>query len=408
MKYRLTLAVQCLMLPVILTYAAVQAHASGSQSLVDGNTAFACELYKNLSVSEGNLFFSPYSISTALAMTYAGARGDTESQMASTMRFSMKQDVHPEFAQLASRLTELQNTGNIKLGIANSLWPQKGYPFLDGYLSLIKKNYGVSITPVDYKHNTEVARTTINGWAEKETKGKIANLIPPGVLDSLPRLVLVNAIYFKGNWENQFKTIGTKEAPFHIAPDKTVQVPMMTQEQSFRYADLGTLEILELPYVGNEMSMIILLPKKTDGIKQLEADFSMENLRQWESQMNKQKICVFLPKFKLTSTFQLDKTLSGMGMADAFSETKANFAGMDGRTDWLYIGAVLHKAFVEVNEEGTEAAAATAVVMVETRCMPLPPPTFRADHPFVFLIRERKTGSILFAGRMTDPTKTGQ
>jgi serpin B len=378
---------------------------ANEKTLVQDNTAFAMDLYQKLRVSDGNIFFSPYSISTALAMTYGGARGNTEKEMAKTLRFSLDQEhLHPAFAQVKSRLTKLQKAGNIKLSVANSLWPQRDYKFLDEYLSLAKKHYGVSIIPVDYKRAREAARKMINKWVEDQTDDKIKNLIQPGILDDLTRLVLVNAIYFKGTWESQFKADKTKDAPFHLSSNKSVQAPMMTQKEKFRYADLGSFDMLKLPYIENEMSMIVLLPKKVDGLKQLESNLSAENLKRWKSRLRKREVLVFLPKFKMTSMFRLDKTLVSMGMIDAFS-SRANFAGMDGRTDWLYIGAVIHKAFVDVNEEGTEAAAATAVI-IKARGMPTPPPVFRADHPFVFLIQENLTGSILFMGRVIDPTET--
>ncbi len=381
---------------------------TNEQLLVQGNSAFAMDLYQKLRASDGNIFFSPYSILTALAMTYGGARGNTEKEMAKTLRFSLDQEnLHSAFAQMESRLIKVQKSGNIKLSVANSLWPQQGYKFLDEYLSLVKKHYGVSITPVDYKHAREAARKMINKWVENKTQDKIKNLIQPGILDALTRLVLVSAIYFKGNWQSQFKVDQTRDAPFHLSSKRSVPAPMMTQREKFRYADLGSFEILELPYVGNEMSMIVLLPKEVDGIKQMEAGLSAKNLEQWKRQLSKREIRVFLPKFKMTSKFRLDQTLVSMGMVDAFNDSKANFAGMDGRPHGLYIGAVIHQAFVDVNEEGTEAAAATAVAMT-LKSVPAPPPVFRADHPFIFLIQENRSGSILFMGRVTNPTNTGE
>ena len=399
----------CVMLSITLFCSLVLAgEQTEEEILVQDNSSFAIDLYEKLRASDGNIFFSPYSISTALAMTYAGARGNTEEEMAKTLRFSLDQEsLHPAFANIESRLNKLQKAGNVKLSVANSLWPQQGYRLLDEYLSLVKKHYGVSITPVDYKHAREAARKMINKWVEDKTQDKIKDLIQPGVLDALTRLVLVNAIYFKGNWESQFKISRTKDAPFYVTPNKSVQAPIMSQKQKFRYAEIETLQVLELPYVGDELSMIVLLPRKADGLKQLESSLSVENLKRWKRRIGKREVLVFLPKFKMTSMFRLDKTLVSMGMVDAFNDSKANFAGMDGRPDWLYIGAVLHKAFVDVNEEGTEAAAATAVVM-KLSGMPAPPPTFRADHPFVFLIHENRTGNILFMGRVTDPTKTGK
>ena len=375
--------------------------------LVQDNTSFAMDLYQKLRALDGNIFFSPYSISTALSMAYGGARCNTEKEMAKTLRFSLGQEnLHSTFALLESRLNKIQKAGNIKLSVANSLWPQQDYKFLDTYLSFTKKYYGVSITPVDYKRSREAARVMINKWVEDKTQDKIKNLIQLGILDPLTRLVLVNAIYFKGNWESQFQTDKTEVASFHTSSNQSIQVPMMTQKEKFKYADLGSFQMLELPYVRNEMSMIILLPEEIDGLKQLETDLSVENLIRWQNRLSKRDVLVFLPKFRMTSRFRLDKTLVSMGMIDAFSKSKANFAGMDGKPDWLYIGAVIHKAFVDVNEEGTEAAAATAVVMtLKGMAAHL---VFRADHPFAFLIQDKRTGSILFMGRVTNPTTTGQ
>lgn len=405
MRYRYQAIV--VMLSMVLSHSLVfAADQSDAETLVQGNSAFAFDLYQKLCTFEGNIFFSPYSISTALAMTYAGACGNTEKQIAEVLRFSLSQkNLHSAFTELELRLNKLQKAGNVRLSVANSLWPQQDYKFLDEYLSLVKKHYGVSITPVDYKQACEAARKMINKWVEDKTEDKIKDLIQPGILDALTRLVLVNAIYFKGNWESQFKADQTKNAHFYVSPEKYVQTPMMTQKQEFGYAELESLQIVQLPYAGNELSMLVLLPKETDGIKRLEAGLSIENLKRWKSRLAQREVLVFLPKFKMASMFRMDNTLVSMGMVDAFSNTKANFAGMDGRPDWLYIGAVIHKAFVDVNEEGTEAAAATAVVM-KAGGMPTPPTTFRADHPFIFLIQENRTGSILFFGRLTNPKET--
>jgi len=378
-----------------------------STAVVEGNTVFALDLYRELKDNKGNLFFSPYSISTALAMTYAGARENTAKQMADVLHFpSGQKAIHPAFGQLENLLNEVQAKGDIQLNVANSLWPQEGYPLLEEYLALVKKYYGVVITPVDYRGAAEKAREIINQWVEEKTKDKIKNLIQPGVLDALTRLVLVNAIYFKGNWASQFDEKQTKEDTFYLLSGKTVQTPLMTREKEFAYRDEAFLQVLELPYVGENLSMIVLLPKEKDGLPGLEKQLTAANLRMWTSGLRKQKVKVFLPRFKMTSEFSLSKTLAAMGMRDAFNPNKANFSGMDGRLNWMYIGAVLHKAFVEVNEEGTEAAAATAVVV--RIAMALEQPTFRADHPFIFLIRENSTGSILFLGRIMDPGQKGE
>ncbi len=391
------------MIILLLGSTASPAERPNLQTVVAGNTAFALELYKELRSADGNLFLSPYSISTALAMTYGGARETTAQQMAETLHFALDQkQLHRAFARLDDQLDAVQKKGAVQLHAANSLWPHKDYPFLRGYLTLMKRCYGASITPVDYKKATEDARKTINGWVEEETAAKIKELIKPGILTSLTRLVLVNAIYFKGNWARQFEESLTQDAPFYLTPKKTVHVSFMTQVHTLRYGEDGELQILELPYEGDDLAMLILLPMRAGGLPALEKELTTENLEKWTKHLLEQKVAVFVPKFKVTSEFRLDETLKSMGMPDAFDETTANFSGMDG-TMFLYIGAAIHQAVVEVNEEGTEAAAATGVVM-RVKALPESPSTFRADHPFIFLIRHNETGSILFMGRVADPT----
>ena len=381
------------------------ADGSEIEAVVDGNTAFALDLYSRLKDEDGNLFFSPYSISVALAMTYAGARENTAQQMSQTLRFSLDpQRLHPAFGKLEERLEALQEEGNVQLEIANSLWPHKSYPILEEYIGLVKKYYGVKITPLDYAANIEAARRIINEWVEEKTKDKIKDMIGPGVLDALTRLVLVNAIYFKGNWADQFEEELTKDAPFHPLSGESIEVPMMKQQETFGYAEHEDLQILQMPYAGDEMSMLVLLPKNMDGLADLQSVFNEESLEEWLRSIRKKEVLVFLPKFKVTSQFRLDETLASMGMPDAFSPEKADLSGIDGEPHRLYIGAVIHKAFVDVNEEGTEAAASTAVGFA-LASMPEPVPTFRADHPFIFMIRDNNTGSILFMGRIVDPAK---
>ena len=399
------------------------------ETLVHDNSLFACDLYSKFSNQKGNLFFSPYSISAAIAMTYAGARGNTEAEMAKVLHFSLKQEqIHPAFGQLGLRFKEVQKEGIIKLSVANALWPQQDSKLLPEFLSLIEKYYEGSITPVDYKNNAGAIAGMINKWVEEKTQDKIKNIISPRSLNSDTRLVLVNAIYFKGTWELKFKADQTKDAPFYVSPDKEIQAPTMHQEKHFKYAESESLQILELTYgkgysidpstrrikmYPRDISMIVLLPKETHGIKTLEKQLSAENLKLWRSQLAGRQVILYLPKFKMTSTFSMAGTLMSMGMVDAFSKIKANFSGINGVAggdDGLYINAVMHKAFVDVNEEGTEAAAATAVHFGKTGYGDTPPPPviFRADHPFIFLIQENKTGSILFIGRVTDPTKGGE
>ncbi len=375
-------------------------------SLVKGNTQFAFDLYGELKEKKGNLFFSPYSISTALAMTFAGARGNTEKQMADTLHFTAlgQERVHPAYASLETHLNGIQKRGGIRLNVANALWPHKDAKFVPKFLDRIKTNYHLSIKEdhiLDYEKNTKGARKTINQWVEKETNQKITELIKPGILDTLTRLVLTNAIYFKGDWASQFDNRLTKDAPFTLSSGKTVETPMMYQKGKFWHGEADGLQVLELPYVGDDLSMIILLPEKKDGLSDLQERLTLENTEKWLENLQNREVEVFLPTFKLTSQFRLDESLASMGMPDAFHEKKADFSGMDGQKDGLFIAAVLHKAYVDVNEEGTEAAAATAVVM-QTRGMVMRT-IFRADHPFLFLIRDKNSQTILFFGRVENP-----
>jgi serpin B len=387
--------------------------------VVEGNNRFALELYAKLREQKGNLFFSPYSISAALAMTYAGARGETEAQMARVMHFPAgpkvlpkdyqgpiqqgwdQQRFHSAFGAIIKDLNAKGGKGKYELSVANALWGQKGYRFLAEFLELIEARYGGKLNEVDFLTATEAARQTINKWVEKETKDKIKELIKPGILDKFTRLVLTNAIYFKGNWARQFKEEDTKEAAFTLLSGEKVDSPMMNQTAEFGYIETENFQGLELPYVDDELSMIILLPKEANGLTGFEKSLTAENLSQWLAALHKRKVIVSVPKFKMTSEFSLADVLKQMGMEDAFSG-KADFSGMTGKKD-LYISAVIHKAFVDVNEEGTEAAAATAVVMRATAIRPEEIPVFRADHPFLFLIRDNGSGSILFIGRMMNP-----
>ena len=388
-------------LPSAICYAGT--NDSDLSTAVAGNTAFALDLYGKLRSQEGNLFFSPYSISTALAMTYGGARGETEKQMAHALHFDLPQDrLHSAFTALEENLNAIQQKGQVKLAVANSLWPQKGYPFSPDYLDLCQKHYGTSITPVDYRGETEAARKTINDWVGQKTNQKIKELLKRGILNGLTRLVLANAIYFKGNWASQFNRRSTTDQPFHVSATKTVKASLMEKEDRFRYAETPDLQVLELPYAGDDLSMIVLLPDKVDGLGDLEDKLTPQNLTAWTANLRMQEVQVrvFLPKFKTTSEFSLAETLATLAMRDAFDAWRADFSGMDGKRD-LFVSAVVHKAFVEVNEEGTEAAATTGISIQAWGIEPI----FRADHPFLFLIQDNRTGAILFLGRVLDPTK---
>lgn len=372
--------------------------------LVDGNTTFALDLYQQLRSKQGNLFFSPYSISSALAMTLAGARERTLEQMIQTLRLPPDaEEIHARFKELAGRLTEIGENSGSQLKIANALWPQKGYRLARKFTNLVRKAYGVRIKALDYADG-EAARAVINEWVDEKTESKIQDLIGPGVLDSLTRLVLVNAIFFKGTWEHTFDPGQTTEEAFTPAIGEEVMAKMMRQKDSFRYGETDDLQIIELPYSGKELSMLVLLPKAVDGLARLEETLTTENLAGWMGALAETEVRVWLPAFEISFPFRLDETLIALGMTDAFTG-KADFSGME-KTRELYLGAVLHKAFVAVNEEGTEAAAATAVVM-QTKSIEFMSVEFRADHPFLFLIRENHTGTILFIGRLVNPEETG-
>jgi len=364
-----------------------------------GAMAFALELYQQLRHNEGNLFFSPYSISTALAMTYAGARGDTETQMAQTLHFPLEGErLHEAFAALARLLNAVQERGDILLCVANALWPQMGCSFLSSFLDLVQRFYDAAITPLNYDE-PDMARAYINAWIDEKTEGKIKGLIPPGLLNFMTTLVLTNAIYFKGSWAHPFDRANTKNAPFWLSANQAVDVPMMTQKRGFSYAETAEMQMLRLPYVGGALSMLVLLPRATDGLPELEKKLTAENLKALDRRLTSREVEVFLPQFELSSVFILSGVLASMGMRDAFGD--ADFSGMTNEQG-LSISEVLHKAYVVVNEEGTEAAAATAVIMTR-EMLPRRPAIFKADHPFIFLIQDNFVGNVLFMGRVIDP-----
>jgi serpin B len=371
-------------------------------AVVKGNNAFAFELYAKLRDQDGNLFLSPYSISTALAMTYAGARGRSAAQMAKALHFTLDQArLHPGFAAVIRDVSGPGKPRNYELHIANALWGQKGYHFLPAFLKLTRDNYGAGFNLVHFVRDTEGARRTINAWVQKQTRDKIKELLKPGVLSGLTRLVLTNAIYFKGSWQSAFPKKNTAKGDFLLTAGRKVHVPLMHQEQKLNYHDGGTFQMLELPYQGRDLAMVVLLPKKTDGLAELEKSFTADRLAAGLSRLSTHQVRVTLPPFKVTAQFLLNKPLAAMGMPDAFGV--ADFSGMNGKRD-LFISAVVHKAFADVNEEGTEAAAATGVVMIKDSYIPGPPrAVFRADHPFLYLIRDKRTASILFLGRLTNP-----
>ncbi len=379
-------------------------------AVVRGDTQFALDLYAKLRDKDGNLFFSPYSISTALAMTRAGARGDTAAQMDKVLNFTLPQDkLNPGFADLIREINgdPADAKRGYQLSTANALWGQKDYGFKADFLKLVKDDYGAGLNEVNFQAAPEEARQTINAWVEKQTNDKIKDLLHKGDINELTTLVLTNAIYFKGDWASQFKKDATHDGPFWLAADNRINAPMMHQDGQYGYLDGDSFQALEMPYAKGELSMVILLPKKTNGLADLEKDLSADKLAGWVGKLQKQEVIVTVPRFKTEQRVELADTLAAMGMDQVFDEHKADLSGMAGKPGDLHISKVIHQAYIDVNEEGTEAAGATAVVIARPTAVRVEPPrpVFRADHPFLFLIRDTRNGSVLFLGRLADPTK---
>ena len=375
-------------------------------SLTDGNGVFAFNLYKLLSKEEGNLFYSPYSISAALAMTYAGARGDTEKQMADTLQFYLSQNqLHPAFnsldQELASRGEGAQGKDGegFRLNIVNAIWGQKDYAFLTSFLDTLAENYGAGLRILDFVNETEPSRITINDWVSDETESRIKDLIPQGAISQMTRLVLTNAIYFNAAWQYPFEEGATSPGVFYLLNGEEVTVPMMEQQESFSYGEGDNYQVIELPYDGQELSMVIFLPDSGQ-FETFERVLEYQRVEDIIENLERREVRLTMPKFEFDTSFGLKKTLINVGMPAAFSAS-ADFSGMTGEKD-LFISDVIHKAFVSVDEAGTEAAAATAVIM-ELTAMPETPVEVTLDRPFIFLIRDIETGAILFVGRVMNP-----
>jgi serpin B len=376
-------------------------------SLVDGDNAFAFNLYKSLKGKAGNMLFSPYSISMALAMTYAGAKGSTAQQMADTLHYTLPQDrLHPAFNSLDAVLATRgqgargKDGKGFRLNIVNAIWGQEGYEFLSRYLDLLAENYGAGLRLMDFISAPENCRLTINQWVSDQTEDRIKDLIPAGAIDNMTRLVLTNAIYFNAAWANPFEKTATQPDVFHLSDGSEIKVPMMHQTEHLNYLDGDNFQAVELPYDGRELSMLVILPD-AGKFSNIENALDAVQVSSIIKNLAARQVALSMPSFKFESEFGLNKTLSTMGMPEAFS-TSADFAGMTGKKD-LYISDVIHKAFIATDETGTEAAAATAVIMKAT-AMPLAPPLeMKIDRPFIFLIRDIKTGTILFIGRVVNP-----
>ncbi len=382
---------------------------SDETALVQGNNAFALDLYRTLRSGDGNLAFSPYSLSLALAMPYAGARGNTETQMAQALHYTLPQErLHPAFnrldldlAQEAKPSADVQQPLQFK--IANAVWAEQTFSFLQSYLDLIAQNYGAGIQLADFVHQPDAVRQQINNWVSGQTNDKIKDLIPQGAVDDATKMVLVNALYFKADWQDQFDPTDTHDAPFNLLNGSQVTSKLMAAHlYGLPYAQGDGYQAVELPYEGNTAAMDFIVPD-SGKFQNFESSLDAQKLDSILGSMAPTTLQLALPKFTFRSSFDLGSKLEGLGMTDALDQNRADFSGMTGKPD-LYISKVLHQAYVAVDEKGTEAAAATAVIMGPTAAM-LPPQQLTIDRPFIFLIRDLKSGQILFMGRVLDPTK---
>ena len=388
-----------LLIPVMLT-------AGNPQGVVPGNNKFAFRLYHAIAQGTGgnNRFCSPFSISTALAMVYAGARSETEIQMSRAMNFAIGERFHQDYKKLLSELDK-GTSGKITLNIANGIWADNSVPFPGQFIDIVHTNYKSELKTVDFQNQEarEQSRNDINSWVKEKTSNKITGLLGKGDLTRFSRLVLVNAIYFYGNWETPFKASSTLPKTFFLAGGGEVTTPFMNQAGRYSYYEDSGVQALEIPYKDNEASMIIFLPVSRDGFEDFNKRFDYRYFSEITDSFQTTEVRLSLPKFKTGDKFELSSILSDMGMPLAFSGDSADFSGITGRRD-LCISKVIHQALIEVDETGTEAAAATAVTMVCTASRIQPDiKIFRADHPFIFMIRENTTGSILFMGRIMNP-----
>jgi serpin B len=385
--------------PLILLAASLR---SAESPVMPAMNAFSIASYKQLARGDANLILSPFNIATALSMALAGASGQTATEIQSVLHLSYDSTYDGALGALLADLTKAGNTGGNELHTANGLWVQKGFAIRPAFENTLANNYHAPLTPLDFIANPEAARSQINRWTEEHTKERIKNLFPAGSLDAQTRLVLTSAIYFYGKWQEPFVPSRTQPAPFSLLTGATTEASFMNQTSHFGYNDTPSAQILEMRYAGTGIAFDVLLPKTPSGLPDLEKSVTLENLNGWLGNLTPQNVQVSLPKFRAESEFSLRKALSTMGMPTAFTG-KADFSGIDPKRG-LAISEVAHKAFVDVSEQGTEAAAATGITMRATAMhMPEQTVVFRADHPFLFLIRDTRTGVILFVGRLMNP-----
>lgn len=387
--------------------------STANNELVNGNSEFAINLYQELSRKKsGNLFFSPYSVSTALALIYAGARGQTAEEMRRALHFPSVSFEDPQLHSAFSDLIKatVASDNSYQLSVANALWGQQDFKFLPEYVALLNEKYAAGFAQLDFSAHSEEARQAINSWVEKKTNEKIKELFKPGTIDQSTRLVVTNAIYFKGSWVSGFDPKQTKQESFKSRTTLTQQnftTNMMHQVDNFKYGEQTDLQVIELPYAdensSSHLSMIILLPKKIDGLPNLEKTLNADKINQLFPVMSSRTVDLSIPKFRAINQIDLGGVLANLGMPLVFGD-RADLSAMTGDHE-LRLSRVVHKAFVDVNEEGTEAAAATGGTVAASAAKPQEPVVMHADHPFLYLIRDNRTSSILFIGRMVDPNE---
>jgi serpin B len=400
---------------MLLAASLMLAHMTSAQeddltTLVTSNTTFAFDLFHQLAAAqEGNLFYSPYSISQALAMTYAGAAGTTAQQMSQTLHFTLPQDkLHAQFGALAADMTSRSQATpqpgssgqQFQLNVANALWGDKTFTFKPAFIQLLNQFYNAGLKTTDFKNAPDAARQEINDWVAQNTNDKIQNIVPSGAITLATRSVLANAIYFNASWQDPFKETDTKDDDFTLLDGSKVSVPMMNRRGSLAYRQGSGYQAVELPYFGGDMAMLIILPDEGK-FASFEEALDAKAFKGVIDTLNRAEVNLSMPRFKYDFALDLSDMLKGMGMTDAFSD-KADFSGI--ADEPLLISSILHKAYIGVDEKGTEAAAATAVVMATT-AMPVPQKVIelKIDHPFIFTIYDQKTGTLLFVGRVMNP-----
>ncbi len=375
------------------------------QGFAASSNAFAFDLYQKVRGEEGNLAYSPASISLAFAMTYAGARGETATQMKDVLRLPDDANaVHESASRILASWNDPERE-TYELRVVNRLFGEESYTFVPEFVALTRDRYRAPLQGVSFVSDPEAQREHINGWVMEQTNDRIEDLLPTGSIDDLTRLVLVNAVYFLGKWDHAFDAAATSQQPFYASDGATTEVATMQQTESFAYGEADGVQVLQMPYVGDELAMTVVLPRERNGLTAIESALSQERLDGWLAATSVQRTQVFLPRFELSNArIPLKDALIAMGMELPFDRDRADFTGMAAppdAADELYISDCFHEAFVKVDEEGTEAAAATAVVMATRGARPSEPAVFRADHPFLFFIRDTTSGAILFVGRVS-------